>query len=153
MSHVEVKIKALNTSRHRWYSRSCIIKAFFCQPTSFLSKLGLLFHILAKNIQLNHQSNLPDTLRSKSGEKILSGHVTVFFDLFPVPPTSHTSLFRSDPANEHPVNQLKCTRATAFVNKNINIINSTYLVIVAAPSQSAQEQLQSISVIHITFVF
>lgn len=82
MSHVEVKIKALNTSRHRWYSRSCIIKAFFCQPTSFLSKLGLLFHILAKNIQLNHQSNLPDTLRSKSGEKILSGHVTVFLIYF-----------------------------------------------------------------------
>lgn len=127
MSDVEVKIKPLNTSRHRWYSRSSIIKAFSCQPSSLLPKLGLLFHILAKNIQLNHQSNLPDTLNSKRRKKVVSGCVTVCFGLFPVTPTFHTSLFRSDPAREHLINRLKCTSDTALVNKSINIFNDTYL--------------------------
>lgn len=83
----------------------------------------------------------------------MSGCVTVCFGLFPVTPMFHTSLFRSDPAHEHLINRLKRTSATALVNKSINIFNNTYWVIVAAPSQNAQEQLQSISVIHITFVF
>lgn len=135
MSDVEVKIKPLNTSRHRWYSRSSITKAFSCQPSSLLLKLGFLFHILAKNIQLNHWSNLPDTLNSKSRGKVLSGCVTVCFGLFPVAPTFHTSLFRSDPANEHLIHQLKCTRATAFVSKSIRLSNGTYLVMGAASSE------------------
>lgn len=117
MSDVEVKIKPLNTSRHRWYSRSSIIKAFSCQPSSLFPKLGLLFHILAKNIRLNHQSNLPDTPNSKRGDKVVSGCVTVCLGLFPVTLMLHTSLLRSDPAQEHLINQLKCTSTTALVNK------------------------------------
>lgn len=141
MSDIEVKIKLLNISRHRWYSRSSTIKAFSCQPSSLLPKLGFLFHILARNIQLNLWSNLPDTLSIKSREKVLSGRVTVFLGLFPVTLTFHTLLFRSDPASEHLINQLKCMRPTVFVNRSINIFHSTYLVIMAAPSQSTREQL------------
>lgn len=153
MSDSEVKIKLLNTSSHRWCSGSSIIKAFSCQPSSPLPKQGFLFHILARNIQLKHWSNLPDTLSIKSREKVLSGRGTVFFGLFPVTLTFHTSLVRSDPASEHLINQLKCMRPTVFMNRSINICNSNYLVIAAAPSQSTQDPLSSISVIHMTFVF
>lgn len=122
MSDVEVKIKPLNTSRHRWYSRSSTIKAFSCQPSFLLPKLGLLFHILARNIQLNHWSSLPDTLNSRRGEKVASGCVTVCFGLFPVTPMLRTSLLRSGPAQEHLINQLKRTSATALVNKKYKCI-------------------------------
>lgn len=87
MSDVEIKIKLLNISRHRWYSGSSILKAFPCQPSSLLPKLRFLFHILAKNIHLNHWSNLPNTLSIKSWEKVLSVRVIVFFGI-----SSHTDI-------------------------------------------------------------
>lgn len=81
---------------------------------------------------------------------VLSGYVTSVFGLFPVTLMLQTSQFRSDPANEHLINQLKFARLTAFMNRSVNTFISTYLIIVAAPPQ---EQLESISVIDTTFVF
>lgn len=117
MSDVEVKMRLLNTSRHRWYNTSSIVRAFSCQPPSLLPKPGFLFHILARNIQLYHWCNLLDTRSIKTRVEVLSGCVAVFFGLFPVTVIFQTSLFRSDPAHEHLINQLKCRKPTTFMNK------------------------------------
>lgn len=66
MSDVEVKMKLLNTSRHTWYSASSVVRAFSCQPSSLLPKQGFLFHIPAKNIQVNRWGNLPGTQSIKT---------------------------------------------------------------------------------------
>lgn len=116
-------------------------------------KPGFLFHILARNIQLYCWCNRPIPRASRLRWSFVWLCCSTF-GLFPVTLTFQTSLFRSDPAHMNTyLIKAKMQETYNIHEQNINIFYSTYLIIVAAPSWSMQEQLRNISVIPITFVF
>lgn len=160
MSDVEVKTKLFTPPRHRWYSgasihpKSIFLPSFLPLLPKLKPKIGFLFHILAKNIQCYNIGVICLTpWASRPGRKFCLAGIQWFFGVLPVMLTFHTSLFRSDPADEHPIHQLQCMRPIAFVNQKYEYFSGAYLVLVAPPSQSTWEQLECISLIPIPFVF